>query len=70
MFVVATSVADAKAQALRSISDWRDPHRDDFYEAEKVFALDRFIGERLHIHLSPSSGQHPLQFACKYTPLK
>ena len=70
MFVVATSAADAKAQGLRSISDWNDAHRDDFYEAEKVYALDRLISERFYIHLSPSGRRYPLQFTCKYIPLK
>jgi hypothetical protein len=70
MFVVATSAADAKARALRSISDWSDPHRDDLYEAETVYALDRLIGERLHIHLSPGESRDVPSFTCKFMPLK
>ena len=70
MFVVATSAADAKAQGLRSISDWNDPHRDDLYKAETVYALDRLSGERLYIHLSPSVSRHPPRFTCKFMPLK
>ena len=70
MFVVATSAADAKARGLRSISDWNDPHRDDLYEAETVCALDRLIGERLHIHLSPSDSQDPPSITYKLMPLE
>jgi hypothetical protein len=70
MFVVATSVAEAKAQALRSIADWSDAHRDDLYEAETAFALDTKIGERLHIHLTPGAAGQAPRFTCRYTPLK
>jgi hypothetical protein len=70
MFVVATSVADAKARALATITDWTDAHRDDFYEAEQAFALDAMVGDRLNIHLTLSNDRHPLRFTCRYTPLK
>ncbi|UAK26518.1 DUF1543 domain-containing protein [Sphingomonas nostoxanthinifaciens] len=70
MFVVATPVADAKAQALRSIAGWTDAHRDDLYEAEKAFALDTMIGDRFHIHLTPNAERRPPRFTCRYTPLR
>jgi len=70
MFVVAPSVKEAKARALASISDWKDAHRDDFYEAEHVFALDDRLGDGLHIHLSPAAVPHAPKFTCRYTPLK
>lgn len=70
MFVVATSVKDAKAKALASIADWKDAHRDDIYEAELAFALDGKIGDRLHIHLTPAKDARPPKFVCRYTPLK
>jgi hypothetical protein len=31
MFIVARTVADAKARAMASIAHWKDAHRDDFY---------------------------------------
>jgi hypothetical protein len=70
MFVVATSMKEAKKRALSSIAGWKDAHRDDIYEAEKVFALDGPLSGGLHIHLTPGavSGQPP--FICRYTPLK
>jgi hypothetical protein len=70
MFVVARSAADAKVRGLQSISGWNDPHRDDLYEAETVYALDEMIGERLHIHLSPSDSGNPPRFSCKFMPIK
>lgn len=59
MFVVATSPADIKAQAPRAISGWNDPHREHFYEAGHVFALDAAIGGRLDI---------PPRAGCDHTP--
>ncbi len=70
MFVVAKTIADAKARALATITQWKDAHRDDFYEAEHAFALDTMIGERLHIHLTRRDDSKPPTFICRYTPLK
>lgn len=70
MFVVATSAADAKTQALRSIEGWTDAHRDDLFEAEKAFALDDILGDRLHIHLTRTAEIRPPRFTCHYIPLK
>lgn len=70
MFVVATTIAEAKARAMASIEGWTDAHRDDFYEAEQAFALDTKIGDRLHIHLTPAKADGAPSFTCRYTPLK
>lgn len=70
MFVVSTSVAEAKKRAIATIADWKDAHRDDFYEAEHAFALDTMIGDRLHIHLTRANTPRPPRFTCSYTPLK
>jgi hypothetical protein len=69
VFVVATSVSDAKSRALRSIAGWKDAHRDDLYEAEQAFALDTKIGDRLYIHLTPCEAARSPRFTCRYTPL-
>jgi len=69
LFVVATSMKDAKDRALRTIDGWKDAHRDDLYEAEHVFALDNSVGG-LHIHLTPAPTARAPRFICKYTPLK
>ncbi|CAM3190730.1 DUF1543 domain-containing protein [Sphingomonas antarctica] len=70
MFVVAASAAEAKASALTSTKGWKDVHRDDFYDAEMAFALDRVSDEPLYIHLERSDTVHPPKFQCRYTPLK
>lgn len=71
MFVVAETVAQAKARALKSVKGWEAAHKDDLYEAEQAFALDRSAeDQRLHIHLARASGTRPLAFTCEYLPLK
>lgn len=70
MFVVAATATEAKARAIQTIADWKDAHRDDFYEAEKAFALDAVMGDRLHIHLTPSGLVQPPRFTCRYTPIR
>lgn len=70
LFVVAATMTEAKTRALETISDWKDPHRDDIYEAEQAFELDALIGERLHVHLTPSDEIRPPRFTCRYSPLK
>ena len=70
LFVVATSIPAAKARALETISDWTDAHRDDLYDADNVFALDSLVGDRLHIHLTPTAEARELCFTCKYAPLR
>jgi len=71
LFVVAGSVAEAKAKALKSVNGWSDAHRDDLYEAEQAFALDTKFSGGLHIHLTQGSGvDEGPRFVCRYTPLK
>ena len=71
VFVVARTLADAKVRALAAGRGWKDLHRDDLYEAEQAYCLDRAVGEqRLHIHLTPSAPARALAFTCKYTPLQ
>jgi len=70
MFVVATSVKEAKSRALATIAGWKDAHRDDIYEAEKAFALEGVIDDKLHIHLTRAEGATAPSFVCRYTPLK
>ncbi len=70
LFIVAASVTEAKARAIQTIADWKEAHRDDMYEAEHAFALDTMIGDRLHIHLTPTATAQPPRFNCRYTPLK
>lgn len=71
VFVVADSLGGAKSRALKLARDWTDAHRDEMYEAEQAFALDDVAAElRLYIHLTPGLLSGPLDFTCRYTPLR
>jgi len=71
VFVVADSLAKAKARALRSVTGWREPHRDEMYEAEQAFAIGAEGAMLpLHIHLTPSALAKELAFTCDYTPIR
>ena len=71
VFVVADSLAAAKARAIKQATGWTDAHRDEMYEAEQAFALDDAAqAERLHIHLKPSLLSRDPNFTCHYTPIR
>lgn len=71
VFVVADSLPKAKARALKSAAVWREPHRDDLYEAEQAIALSGSVrGQNLHVHLVPSANRKVLQFTCDYLPIR
>jgi hypothetical protein len=71
VFVVAKSVAEAKARAIKQAKGWDAPHRDEMYEAEQAFSLDKSITEsRLYIHLAPTVLTRTLAFSCDYKPLR
>lgn len=70
VFVVATSVSTAKTRAMEAVSGWVELHRDDMYEAEQAFALDRAASDqRLHIHLTPGAPAQQPAFTCSYIPI-
>lgn len=70
VFVVADTLAGAKARAIKHAAGWDEPHRDDMYEAEQAFALDEAAAaQRLYIHLTPGLMTGDPAFTCHYTPL-
>lgn len=70
-FVVAETVAQAKYRAVKGVKHWREPHRDDFYEADQAFALTAAAREQhLFVHLDAVSETRELSFTCDYTPLR
>lgn len=71
VFVVADTVARAKARALKRAKGWDALHRDDLYEAEQAFALTgAAAAERLHIHLTRGGPVGDSSFTCEYTPIR
>ena len=71
VFVVADTVAAAKARAIKHAAGWTDAHRDDMYEAEQAFALDDAAAERrVHIHLTQSALTQDPAFTCLYVPIR
>jgi len=70
VFVVADTLAGAKARAIKRAADWIEPHRDDMYEAEQAFALDAAAStQRLYIHLTPGLLTGDPAFTCHYKPI-
>ncbi len=71
VFVVAKSVAEAKARAIKYAKGWHAAHRDEMYEAEQAFSLEKSAqDQRLHIHLTPTALVCPLTFTCDYKPIR
>lgn len=71
VFVVADTLPQAKARALKLASGWREPHRDDMYEAEQAIALSESgASQRLHVHLVPATVRKDLAIICDYTPIR
>lgn len=70
-FIVADTVAQAKYRAMKTVKHWREPHRDDLYEAEQAFALTDVAREtHLYVHLKKTSQTRALAFTCDYMPIK
>lgn len=71
VFVVAESIPQAKARAIKCIKGWIAPHRDEMYEAEQAFSLlEQGREQKLYLHLTRCSQSKNLTFVCKYTPLR
>jgi hypothetical protein len=71
VFIVATTVKEAKARALNEAREWAEPHRDDMYEADQAFALDSFVdADRLYLHLERTDEVKNLTFTCDYRPIR
>ncbi len=71
VFLVASSVPEAKRRAIAEAKSWNVPHRDEMYEAEQAFALDDAARQqRLYLHLQRSDTAKPLTFTCGYMPIR
>ena len=71
VFIVATSVPEAKKRAIKEARHWTEGHRDEMYEAEQIFSLSDVGNEsKLYVHLTRSVEARPLSFTCDYTPVR
>jgi hypothetical protein len=70
VFIVATSVVEAKRRAIKEAKHWDGWHRDQIYEAEQVLSLSEVGREkRIYVHLKPSKRAKALTFSCRYVPM-
>ena len=71
VFIVAESVPQAKARAIKAVKGWTQPHRDEMYEAEQAFCLHEGVRERrLYIPLTRAAEGREVQFTCEYKPIR
>ena len=64
VLVVAKDDADAKVKAKSQIKDWTKPHRDQWFDVEKILELTN-IGDH-YIHLEKTEFPEPFEFTCDY----
>lgn len=71
VFIVASTVSEAKKRAIKEAKPWSVPHRDEMYEAEQAFSLNEVgSNQRLYVHLKKAVHERQLSFTCNYTPIK
>lgn len=71
VFIVASTVSEAKKRAIKEAKPWSVPHRDEMYEAEQAFSLNEVgSNQRLYVHLKKAADARELSFTCNYTPIK
>ena len=67
LFLVAETAQEAKARAVKSITGWKDAHRDALFEIEKSLCLSEVVAaEHHHIHLTPIEDDSQPGFTCQY----
>jgi hypothetical protein len=47
IFVVADNAQEAKAKAVKSISEWELPHRDCLFDVDKILDMTQLLGNKL-----------------------
>lgn len=65
VLVVAKNDDEAKQRAKVQIQNWTKPHRDKWFEVEKILELNK-VGN-YHIHLQKTDTPQPFEFTCAYT---
>lgn len=67
IFVVAENEQDAKAKAVKSISEWESPHRDYLFDVDKILDVNQLLHNKLI--LTPCAEGKNFDFTCKYVPI-
>lgn len=69
-FVIAENASDAKQKALKTVSHWHVPHKDNIYELENCINVNDLLFQKgFSIHLEPTNHPAPFTFTCKYVPI-
>jgi len=70
ILLVAKDNVEAKAKAVKQISNWESPHKDYLFEIENTINLSEQLEEQgVAIHLLPNLKEKPFDFTCRYVPL-
>ena len=70
VFVVAPTESKAKVKALKTILDWKGHHKDEIYEVEKIYSVERAAREKsLYLHFEKTDTPLPFEFKCGYKPI-
>jgi len=64
VLVVAKDDAEARVRAKAQVKNWTKPHRDKWFDVEKVLAIAS-VGNH-HIHLEKTDSPQPFAFTCTY----
>ena len=65
--MIANDAADAKAKALRKITGWAQPHKDNVLEIDKMMDVsDLLRGNGYFVTLTKAANEQPFQFVCEY----
>jgi hypothetical protein len=70
VLLVAPDAATAKRRALRLVTEWSEPHRDQLFEVETAVDVSAGIAERgFALHLRRSETATPFTFDFGYRPI-
>jgi hypothetical protein len=68
--LIANDAADAKAKALRKITGWAQPHKDNILEIDKMMDLSALLSRNGYfVTLTKAADEKPFQFVCEYLPI-
>jgi len=69
VFVVARDERDARKRALKSIDEWKSPHKDAIFDAEITIDVAGTLTSKQHLRLTPDNMEVPFLFEARYVPI-